>query len=123
MKLFLTLKHEFVFPDRVVTESCYPYKSGFTGLKNKCKLPRSIMRPSATSCPGTAGVKSPVYQVTPPYRIAPHVSFVHTRTHTHTHTHTYIYIYIYTHTHIYIYIYIYIYIPHVRAREHNIKLI
>ncbi|KAK2145643.1 hypothetical protein LSH36_667g01046 [Paralvinella palmiformis] len=56
----------------VVTESCYPYKSGFTGLKNKCKLPRSIMRPSATSCPGTAGVKSPVYQVTPPYRIAPH---------------------------------------------------
>ncbi|KAK2155853.1 hypothetical protein LSH36_229g01023 [Paralvinella palmiformis] len=56
----------------VVSEPCYPYNSAITQVRGKCSLPRYMMRLSATSCPsGSRGLKSPVYQVAPPYKISP----------------------------------------------------
>ena len=59
------------FRSSVVSDDCYPYRSGEMKKTGLCMIPRYKMLSSKVKCPSSKQENSPVYQTSPPYRIAP----------------------------------------------------
>ena len=55
----------------MVSDDCYPYRSGEMKKTGLCMIPRYKMLSSKVKCPSSKQENSPAYQTSPPYRIAP----------------------------------------------------